>query len=74
MVSNYMYILLVAEESYLFDRHVDAVLKNGKVVDHMPNELARVLLIKELDSSSVKQQTVFFLSSSIITFSYKAMS
>ena len=54
-----MYILLVAEESYLFDRHTDAVLKNGKVVNHMPNELARVLLIKELDSSSVKAAACF---------------
>ena len=43
---------MAAEESNLFDRHAVAVLKTSEIVDHMPNELAQVLLKR--DSSSVK--------------------
>ena len=39
-------LILAAEESNLFDRHAVVVLKTGKIVDHMPNELAQVLLKK----------------------------
>ena len=34
-------LVLAAEESNLFDRHAVAVLKNGEIVGHMPQELAR---------------------------------
>ena len=44
-------LVLAAEESNLFDRHAVAVLKTGKIVDDMPNELAQVL---KSDSGSVK--------------------
>ena len=37
---------MAAKESKLFDRHDVVVLKTGKIVDHMPNELAQVLVRK----------------------------
>ena len=38
--------MLAAKESNLLDRHAVVVLKTSKIVDHMPNELAQVLLKK----------------------------
>ena len=43
-------LILAAKESNLFDRHAVVVLKTGKIVDHMPNELAQVFLKKETTS------------------------
>ena len=41
-------LILAAEERNLFDRHAAViVLKTSKIVDHMPNELARDLLKKK---------------------------
>ena len=44
---------MAAKESNLFDRHAVVVLKTGKIVDHMPNELAQVFL-KKKETTSVK--------------------
>ena len=47
-------LVLAAEESNLFDRHAVAVLKNGEIVGHMPQELARFSWFLKRDDGSIK--------------------